>query len=127
MLAQEPEPIIPPSRFYLPVLNQEACAGSGFSWESVETGERVDAVARPSERGPRGLISLILLRVEGGSMIGANIDDGCLILVNPTSRFEAAISLTSLERPLFGQRYSFYRDGRVELRPANSDFRSIWI
>ena len=32
----EPEPIVPP-QIYLPVLNQEACAGGGFNWSDVES------------------------------------------------------------------------------------------
>ena len=33
----ELEPVVPP-QIYLPVLDQEACAGSGFNWTEVESG-----------------------------------------------------------------------------------------
>ena len=79
----EPEPVVPP-QIYLPVLDQEACAGSGFNWTEVESGVK-EWMPWPTFEtgGPTGPNKPYFVRVEGESMIGANIDDGCLILINP--------------------------------------------
>jgi phage repressor protein C with HTH and peptisase S24 domain/DNA-binding XRE family transcriptional regulator len=124
----EPEPIVPP-QLYLPVLNQEACAGNGFDWGNVET-EVKEWMPWPilESGGPTGPSKPYFVRVEGESMIGANIDDGCLILVNPNIEIRSGdIAYVKWNDRCSVKGILFYKDGRVELRPANNNFRSIWI
>ncbi|MDR2178937.1 MAG: helix-turn-helix domain-containing protein [Synergistaceae bacterium] len=124
----EPEPIVPP-QLYLPVLNQEACAGNGFDWSNVET-EVKEWMPWPigESGGPVGPRKPYFVRVEGESMIGANIDDGCLILVNPNLEVRSGdIAYVKWNDRCSVKGILFYQDGRVELRPANSNFKSIWI
>ena len=68
---QEPEPIVPP-QIYLPILDQEACAGSGFNWTDVESGVK-EWMPWPTLEtgGPVGPEKPYFVRVEGESMIGA--------------------------------------------------------
>lgn len=125
---QEPEPIVPP-QIYLPILDQEACAGSGFNWTDVESGVK-EWMPWPTLEtgGPVGPEKPYFVRVEGESMIGANIDDGCLILVNPNIEVKSGdIAYIRWNERCSVKGIIFYRDGRVELRPANKDFRSIWV
>jgi len=124
----EPEPTIPPQLF-LPVLDQEACAGSGFSWESVETDVK-EWMPWPvlETGGPTGPHKPYFVRVEGDSMIGASIDDGCLILVNPNIEVRNGdIAYVRWNDRCSVKGIIFYKDGRIELRPANNNFRSTWI
>lgn len=124
----EPEPIVPP-QIYLPVLNQEACAGGGFNWSDVES-EVKEWMPWPTLEtgGPTGPDKPYFVRVEGESMIGANIDDGCLILINPNIEVRSGdIAYIRWQERCSVKGIIFYRDGRVELRPANKDFRSIWV
>ncbi|MDR3230741.1 MAG: LexA family transcriptional regulator [Synergistaceae bacterium] len=123
----DPEPTIPP-QLYLPVLNQEACAGKGFSWEDAT--EVVEWMPWPEREtgGPIGPEKPYFVRVEGESMIGANIDDGCLILINPNLEVRSGdIAYVKWNERCSVKGIIFYKDGRVELRPANSDFQSTWI
>jgi transcriptional regulator with XRE-family HTH domain len=124
----EPEPVVPP-QLYLPVLDQEACAGDGFSWDSVEAEVKEWMPWPISESGgPTGPRKPYFVRVEGESMIGANIDDGCLILVNPNLEVRSGdIAYVKWNDRCSVKGIIFYKDGRVELRPANNNFRSIWI
>ena len=126
--ALEPEPTVPP-QLYLPVLDQEACAGSGFNWDSVETDVK-EWMPWPvlETGGPTGPHKPYFVRVEGDSMIGANIDDGCLILVNPNIEVRNGdIAYVKWNDRCSVKGIIFYNDGRIELRPANSNFRSTWI
>jgi SOS-response transcriptional repressor LexA len=123
----EPEPTVP-SQLYLPVLDQEACAGSGFSWE--DTAEVDEWMPWPEREtgGPAVPKKPYFVRVEGESMIGANISDGCLILVNPNLEVRSGdIAYVKWNDRCSVKGIIFYKDGRVELRPANSDFQSTWI
>ena len=124
----EPEPTIP-SQLYLPVLNQQACAGTGFSWDDVET-EVEEWMPWPvlESGGPTGPNKPYFVRVEGDSMIGANIEDGCLILVNPNIEVQSGdIAYVKWNDRCSVKGIVFYKDGRIELRPANSNFQSTWI
>jgi phage repressor protein C with HTH and peptisase S24 domain len=124
----ETEPTVPP-QLYLPVLDQEACAGNGFSWDSVETEVR-EWMPWPvlESGGPIGPRKPYFVRVEGESMIGADIDDGCLILVNPNVEVRSGdIAYVKWNGRCSVKGIVFYKDGRVELRPANSNFKSTWI
>ena len=68
------------------------------------------------------------LKIQGDSMIGANIQDGCLILVNPNTEVRSGdIAYVRWNDRCSVKGIIFYNDGRVELRPANKDFSSIWI
>ena len=61
-------------------------------------------------------------------MIGANIQDGCLILVNPNAEVRSGdIAYVRWNDRCSVKGVLFYNDGRIELRPANRDFSSIWI
>ena len=124
----EPEPIVP-QQLYLPVLDQEACAGNGFSWDSVEADVK-EWMPWPTQEtgGPSSPDKPYFVRVEGESMIGANIDDGCLILVNPNIEVRSGdIAYVKWNDRCSVKGIVFYKDGRVELRPANSNFTSTWI
>ena len=124
----EPEPVVPP-QLYLPILDQEACAGNGFNWDSVEA-EVKEWMPWPilESGGPTGPRKPYFVRVEGESMIGANIADGCLILVNPNLEVRSGdIAYVKWNDRCSVKGILFYKDGRVELRPANNNFKSIWI
>ena len=126
--AWEPEPTVPP-QLYLPVLDQEACAGIGFNWDSVETDVK-EWMPWPvlESGGPTGPHKPYFVRVEGESMIGANIEDGCLILVNPNIEVRSGdIAYVKWNDRCSVKGVIFYKDGRIELRPANNNFRSTWI
>ena len=127
-LTLEPEPTVP-SQLYLPILDQEACAGNGFNWGNVETVVK-EWMPWPvlETGGPSGPHKPYFVRVEGDSMIGANIDDGCLILVNPNIDVRNGdIAYVRWNDRCSVKGVIFYKDGRVELRPANNNFRSTWI
>ena len=126
--AETPEPIVPP-QIYLPILDQEACAGSGFNWSDVRAGARKWMPWPTLETGgPVGPTKPYFVKVEGDSMIGANIQDGCLILVNPNAEVRSGdIAYVRWNDRCSVKGIIFYNDGRVELRPANRDFSSIWI
>lgn len=126
--AETPEPIVPP-QIYLPILDQEACAGSGFNWSDVRAGARKWMPWPTLETGgPVGPTKPYFVKVEGDSMIGANIQDGCLILVNPNAEVRSGdIAYVRWNDRCSVKGILFYNDGRIELRPANRDFSSIWI
>ena len=124
----EAEPTVPP-QLYLPILNQEACAGSGFGWDDVET-EIKEWMPWPvlETGGPAGPHKPYFVRVEGESMVDVNIDDGCLILVNPNIEVRSGdIAYVRWNNRCSVKGVIFYKNGRVELRPANKNFKSIWI
>ena len=124
----DPEPTVP-LQLYLPVLDQEACAGKGFSWDSVETNVK-EWMPWPvlETGGATGPHKPYFVRVEGESMIGANIDDGCLILVNPNIEVRSGdIAYVRWNDRCSVKGIIFYKDGRIELRPANNNFISTWI
>lgn len=124
----DPEPTVPP-QIYLPVLDQEACAGAGFNWTEAEL-EVKEWMPWPTLEtgGPTGPNKPYFVRVEGDSMVGANIDDGCLILINPNIEVKSGdIAYVRWHERCSVKGIIFYRDGRVELRPANKNFRSIWV
>lgn len=124
----EPEPTVPP-QLYLPILNQQACAGNGFSWDNVET-EVEEWMPWPvlESGGPTAPLNPYFVRVEGESMIGANIDDGCLILVNPNIEVRSGdIAYVKWNERCSVKGIVFYKDGKIELRPANNNFKSTWI
>lgn len=125
---ETPEPVVPP-QIYLPILDQEACAGSGFNWSDVRAGARKWMPWPTLETGgPVGPTKPYFVKVEGDSMIGANIQDGCLILVNPNTEVRSGdIAYVRWNDRCSVKGIIFYNDGRVELRPANKDFSSIWI
>ncbi len=125
---ETPEPVVPP-QIYLPILDQEACAGSGFNWSDVRAGARKWMPWPTLETGgPIGPTKPYFVKVEGDSMIGANIQDGCLILVNPNTEVRSGdIAYVRWNDRCSVKGIIFYNDGRVELRPANKDFSSIWI
>ena len=125
---ETPEPVVPP-QIYLPILDQEACAGSGFNWSDVRAGARKWMPWPTLETGgPVGPTKPYFVKVEGDSMIGANIQDGCLILVNPNAEVRSGdIAYVRWNDRCSVKGILFYNDGRIELRPANRDFSSIWI
>jgi SOS-response transcriptional repressor LexA len=127
-LELEEEPTVP-AQSYLPILDQEACAGNGFNWESVEA-EVKEWMPWPvlESGGPIGPRKPYFVRVEGESMTGANIHDGCLILVNPNVEVRSGdIAYVKWNDRCSVKGVVFYKNGRIELRPANNNFRSTWI
>ena len=106
--AETPEPIVPP-QIYLPILDQEACAGSGFNWSDMRAGARKWMPWPTLETGgPVGPTKPYFVKVEGDSMIGANIQDGCLILVNPNAETFMNLSGRSVKAVA-----DFYKPERV--------------
>ena len=67
------------------------------------------------------------VRVEGDSMIGANINDGCMVAINPNVEvrngdivYARWLGRCSIK--------GFINNGKqIELRPANPNYKSIWI
>lgn len=127
-LVIELEPTIPP-QLYLPVLNQEACAGQGFNWDDIEA-DVAEWMPWPTleTSGPNSPHRPYFVRVEGDSMIGANIDDGCLILINPNIEVRSGdIAYVRWNSRCSVKGIIFYKDGKIELRPANPNYKSTWI
>lgn len=126
-LKEDPEPIKPP-QILLPVLDQEACAGSGFSWDDVEA-VAIDWMPFPVLElgGATGPKKPYFVRVQGDSMIGADIADGCMVAINPNIEVRNGdiVYVRWLGRCSIK---GFIQQGdQIELRPANSNYKSTFI
>lgn len=124
---EEPEPT-PPPQLVLPIIDQEACAGVGFDYGDVET-LAIDWMPFPlaglgGAATPR---TPYFVRVQGDSMIGAKIPDGCLVAINPNIEIQSGdIVYVRWKGRCSIKGFVEYGD-RVELRPANPNYKSTWI
>ena len=78
----EKEPIMPP-QILLPVIDQDACAGPGFDYADVEA-YAIEWIPYPLDAlgGPIGPHKPYFVKVNGDSMIGVGIEDGCMVAIN---------------------------------------------
>ena len=83
---KEDAPPLKPIQVLVPVLDQEACAGNGFDFGDIES----SAVGwlpwpLPEMGGATQPKTPYFVKVQGDSMSGVGISDGCLVLVNPNA------------------------------------------
>ena len=101
----------------IPVPTQE-----GWSVEPLETLEMPQEMVRRED-------NVFALRVKGLSMIDALIDDGDVVLVEPTqqvSNGQMAVAWLRNEEEVTLKH--FYREGdRIRLQPANSQMEPIYV
>lgn len=124
----DPEPTIP-DQIDLPVIDQEACAGEGFDYCDVE------AIAQEwlpfpilKMGGPVGPRKPYFVRVEGDSMAGVGIKDGMLVLINPNVEVLNGNPAYICWRGRCSIKgFIQYANGDIELRPANPNYKSIYI
>lgn len=122
-----PEPTVP-LQMMLPVIDQEACAGDGFVYDELES-VAIDWMPFPigALGGPTGPRKPFFVRVSGDSMIGAKIYDGSFVAVNPNLEIlNGNIVYAKWMGRCSIKGFIDYGD-RIELRPANRDYKSTWI
>lgn len=104
----------------LPLLGKVA---AGLPLEEKNFDEWIDVpqsiVSKPSES--------FVLRVDGESMIEEGIFSGDVVIVEKRSFApEGSLAVVSTEDESATVKRIFYKKGKVELRPANSEMKSIW-
>lgn len=104
----------------LPLLGKVA---AGLPLESKTYDEQMDVplalVPRPTES--------YILRVQGDSMIDEGIYSGDLIIIEKRSfASDGSLVVASTDDEEATVKRIFYKQGRVELRPANSQMQSFW-
>ncbi len=68
-----------------------------------------------------------VLRVQGESMIDEGIHSGDLVIIEKNSfASEGSLAVVSTEDESATVKRIFYKNGQVELRPANSKMKSMW-
>lgn len=68
-----------------------------------------------------------VLRVQGESMIEEGIHSGDLVIIEKHSFApEGSLAVVSTEDESATVKRIFYKDGQIELRPANSKMKSMW-
>ena len=126
---KDSEPVKFP-QLLLPIINQEACAGLGFSYEDMDF-ETVAVDWFPFSTlklgGATGPKQPYGVMVVGDSMAGVGIHDGYIAVINPNIepvhgdnvyvRWRGKCSIKGLIE---------YAD-KIELRPANPNYQPIWI
>ena len=125
---EEPAPL-KPSQIMVPILDQEACAGKGFSFDDVEA-SAVGWLPWPVlEMGGATAPNMpYFIKVQGDSMSGVGIDDGDFVLVNPNMEvLNGNSAYVKWNGRCSIKGFIHYPDGRVELRPANPSYQSIWV
>jgi DNA polymerase V len=118
-----------PSQILVPILDQEACAGKGFDFDDIET-SAIGWLPWPllEMGGATEPDTPYFIRVQGDSMSGVDIDDGDFVLVNPNAELVNGNSVyVKWNGRCSIKGFVHYPDGRVELRPANPNYQSIWI
>ena len=118
-----------PLQVLVPILDQEVCAGEGFDFD--------DIVASAIGWLPWPLLEMggstepntpYFIKVQGDSMSGVDIDDGDFVLVNPNAEvLNGNPAYVKWHGRCSIKGVIHYQDGRVELRPANPNYQSIWI
>lgn len=111
---------VPNSAVRLPLLGKVA---AGLPLEAKEYDEHMDVplalVPRPTES--------FILRVQGESMIDEGIFNGDLIIVEKRSfANDGSLVVASTEDESSTVKRIFYKQGMVELRPANTSMQSFW-
>jgi repressor LexA len=101
----------------IPVPTQE-----GWSVEPLETLEMPQEMVRRED-------NVFALRVKGLSMIDALIDDGDVVLVEPTQQVSnGQMAVAWLRNEEEATLKHFYREGdRIRLQPANSQMEPIYV
>jgi SOS-response transcriptional repressor LexA len=113
----------------LPLIDQEACAGKGFDYADA-VAEAISWIHWPVDEmgGPIEPYEPFFVRVRGDSMEGIGIEDGCMVLINPNVDIlngnPAYVEWCGV-RSVKG--FVQYPDGRVELRPANPNYQTVYI
>jgi phage repressor protein C with HTH and peptisase S24 domain len=118
-----------PTQILVPILDQEACAGEGFNFDDIET-SAIGWLPWPllEMGGDVNPNTPYFIRVQGDSMTGVDIDDGDFVLVNPNVEVTNGNSVyVKWNGHCSIKGFVHYPDGRVELRPANPNYQSIWI
>ena len=113
----------------IPVLDQEACAGKGFDYDDL-IAEAKEWIPWPLREmgGPVDPKGPFFVPVEGDSMIGADILDGDLVLINQNLEVLNGDSVYIEWRGMRSIKgFVQYSDGRIELRPANSNYQIIYL
>mgnify|MGYP001675620105 CR=1 FL=1 len=124
---ETPEPVVPP-QIYLPILDQEACAGSGFNWSDVRAGARKWMPWPTLETGgPVGPTKPYFVKVSGDSMVGVGIVDGCMVAINPNIEVRNGDNVYVRWRDRCSIKGFIEYSDRIELRPANRNYQSTWI
>jgi len=81
-----------------------------------------------TEEVTRGKKDLYALRVKGTSLIDALVDDGDIVLIQPTSTVEegevAAVWLKTEQEVTLKKVY--HEAGRIRLQPANKEMESMY-
>ena len=123
-----PQPL-KPDQISLPIIDQEACAGKGFDYDDLESCA-IDWMPWPTLElgGASSPRKPYFVRVQGDSMEGVGIDDGSLVLINPN----VEVTSGDIVYAKWNGRCSIkglieYPDGRIELRPAKVNYKSIWV
>jgi repressor LexA len=114
----------------VPVVGQIA-AGQPIPVPSAETWNAQDFedAIEVTDQMTRGKDNVFALRVKGTSMIDALVNDGDLVLMEPTSAWDdgdmVAVWLKDREETTLKK---IYRDGgRVRLQPANTAMEPIYV
>lgn len=123
----ETEPIMPP-QVLLPVIDQDACAGAGFDYSDVEA-YAVEWMPYPIDAlgGPIGPHKPYFVRVNGDSMIGVGIEDGCMVAINPNVEVRNGDNVYVRWKGRCSIKGFIEYSDRIELRPANPNYQSTWI
>jgi phage repressor protein C with HTH and peptisase S24 domain len=120
---------IKPIQILVPILDQEACAGEGFNFEDVGACA-IGWLPWPllEMGGATEPTTPYFIRVQGDSMSGVDIDDGDFVLVNPNVEvLNGNPAYVKWHGRCSIKGVIHYPDGRVELRPANPNYQSVWI
>lgn len=128
LIDDDPEPTIP-DQIELPIIDQEACAGEGFDFCDVESIAQ-DWLPFPILKmgGPVGPRKPYFVRVEGDSMTGVGIKDGALVLINPNVEvLNGNPAYVCWRGRCSIKGFIQYASGDIELRPANPNYKSIYI
>ena len=123
----ELEPSVPP-QILLPVIDQEACAGDGFSYDDVESAA-IDWIPFPTLGlgGATGPHKPYFVRVNGDSMIGVKINHGSFVAINPNIEVRNGDNVYVKWKGRCSIKGFIQYDDAIELRPANPNYHSTWI
>lgn len=123
----EKEPTMPP-QILLPVIDQDACAGSGFDYTDVEA-YAVEWIPYPLDAlgGPIGPRKPYFVKVNGDSMIGVGIEDGCMVAINPNVEVRNGDNVYVCWKGRCSIKGFIEYSDRIELRPAHPNYHSTWI
>lgn len=106
---------------FVPVLGAVSCGVPKFAEENVE-----EYVKLPASLFGKG--DFFILRANGDSMIGAEIDDGDLVLIRQQNTAEPGQIVVALmeDEATFKRFYPEPENHRVRLHPENPEMRDIY-